>query len=183
MQKPTIDFVEFPKIARYSRDIVITEKIDGTNAQIYINDTMTEIYAGSRTKWITPEDDNAGFARWVEEHKEELLLLGPGSHFGEWWGRGIQRGYNLKEKRFSLFNVSRWDVPTRPACCGVVPTLYKGMIRDVAILDALVALRSEGSRAAPGFMKPEGIVIYHVAANQLFKKTLDKDESPKGIAK
>jgi hypothetical protein len=27
------EFVEFPKIARLSREMIITEKIDGTNAQ------------------------------------------------------------------------------------------------------------------------------------------------------
>jgi hypothetical protein len=31
-------------------------------------------------------------------------------------------------------------------------------------------------------MQPEGIVVYHHAAKQLFKKTLEKDESPKGQA-
>lgn len=34
----TEEFHEFPKIARYSRPIIITEKIDGTNAQICISD-------------------------------------------------------------------------------------------------------------------------------------------------
>lgn len=31
-----LEFVEFPKIPRLSRDIIVTEKIDGTNAQIYL---------------------------------------------------------------------------------------------------------------------------------------------------
>ncbi|MGH7702828.1 MAG: hypothetical protein ACREMO_07015, partial [Gemmatimonadales bacterium] len=164
-------------------------------AQVYVDDTGTEVFAGSRTKWIAPEDDNFGFARWVQANREELLKLGPGSHFGEWWGSGIQRGYGLREKRFSLFNVVRWDVPTRPACCGVVPTLFRGN------MDALVGpsddpmsgcpsllhqllhdLRVHGSRAVPGFMKPEGLVIYHVAAGVGFKKTLDKDDVPKSLA-
>ena len=29
-------------------------------------------------------------------------------------------------------------------------------------------------------MKPEGVVIYHKAANMMFKKTIEKDEEPKG---
>jgi hypothetical protein len=37
-----------------------------------------------------------------------------------------------------------------------------------------------GSKAAPGFMKPEGIVAFHVAGNIAFKKTIEKDEEPKG---
>lgn len=38
-----------------------------------------------------------------------------------------------------------------------------------------------GSVAAPGFMKPEGIVIFHVQGNFGLKKTLEKDEVPKGM--
>jgi len=60
---PDISFVEFPKIARFSRDVIVTEKIDGTNAQVYVDDTMTRAFAGSRNRWITPDDDNFGFAR------------------------------------------------------------------------------------------------------------------------
>ncbi len=50
------------------------------------------------------------------------------------------------------------------------------------VLNALEGLRGNGSYAAPGFMKPEGIVIFHVAANMGFKKTLDKDDMPKSLA-
>ena len=176
------DFVAFPKIPRLSRRCVITEKIDGTNACIFIGEDG-EFLVGSRTRWITPENDNHGFARWAHEHKDELLKLGPGRHFGEWWGQGIQRGYGLKEKRFSLFNTSRWmDDAVRPACCHVVPVLYEGVFDSTEIYSALVGLRLAGSAAAPGFMRPEGIVIYHTAGNLYFKKTLEKDEEPKGKA-
>lgn len=203
MEKPVIEFVRFPKIARLNREVIVTEKIDGTNAQIYIPEPSTnalgeprsEIYAASRTRWITPEDDNHGFAKWVQANKDELMKLGPGHHFGEWCGSGIQRGYGLKEKRFALFNVSRWGTllerdpdPTkpdrlftnRPACCHVVPVLWKGLFEEMELDDILGRLRIEGSHFAPGFMNPEGIVIYHAASKQLFKKTLEKDESPKG---
>jgi hypothetical protein len=87
--------------------MIVTEKLDGTNAQVHITDDG-RIFAGSRNRWITPDADNFGFARWVAEHEEELRALGPGSHYGEWWGSGIQRRYGLDEKRFSLFNVGRW---------------------------------------------------------------------------
>jgi hypothetical protein len=125
------EFVPFPKMARLSREIIITEKLDGTNAQVFIGEDGL-IRAGSRTRWITPEDDNYGFARWVHNHADELRGLGPGRHFGEWWGQGIQRNYSLTEKRFSLFNVSRWG-EERPACCHVVPVLYRGGPRLSAI--------------------------------------------------
>lgn len=190
-------FVGFPKMARLSRECIITEKIDGTNAQICVTETG-QMLVGSRTRWITPEQDNYGFARWAEENREELLKLGPGRHFGEWWGQGIQRGYGLAEKRWSLFNVSRWCLagaePQRipmadpriekfqdqlPACCSLVPVLYRGLFSTGACNVALGTLQLEGSKAAPGFMRPEGIVCFHVAGNCGFKKTIEKDDSPK----
>ncbi len=176
-----IDFVPFPKIARLNREIIITEKIDGTNASVHVAEDGT-VLAGSRTRWITPEDDNFGFAKWVAEHEQELREgLGYGTHYGEWWGAGIQRKYGRTTKSFSLFNVSRW-ADVRPACCGVVPTLYQGPYSQGAIDAALQTLRVNGSVAAPGFLKPEGVVVYHTASGQLFKVTLEKDEQPKGVA-
>ena len=108
-------------------------------------------------------------------------MLGPGRHFGEWWGSGIQRGYGLPkgEKRFSLFNVKRWT-ENRPQCCYVVPVLYQGDFDTGVNLDTMKTLAYGGSLAAPGFMKPEGVVIYHTAGNVLFKKTFEKDEKGKG---
>jgi hypothetical protein len=174
------EFVEFNKIARLSRNCVVTEKIDGTNASIVITDEG-EFLTGSRTRWITPEDDNYGFAKWAHANRLELMKLGPGQHFGEWWGLGIQRNYGVKEKRFSLFNTARWsDDTVRPVCCGVVPVLYSGPFDTVMISIVLKELAEKGSVAAPGFMKPEGIVIWHEAARILFKKTIEKDEVPKG---
>jgi hypothetical protein len=175
-----VDFFEFEKIPRLSRMCVVTEKIDGTNAQIYIGEDG-EFLTGSRKRWITPEDDNYGFARWAQEHKEELLQLGVGRHFGEWWGSGIQRRYGLSEKRFSLFNTGRLDNENTPACCHVVPVLYEGIFDTFVINGILKTMEEKGSRAAPGFMDPEGVVIYHVAARQMFKKTIKGDESPKGV--
>lgn len=175
-----MEFKSFSKIARLSRDMIITEKIDGTNGVIYIGEDG-EFLTGSRNRWITPEDDNYGFSKWAHEHKGELMQLGPGFHYGEWWGQGIQRGYGLSEKRWSLFNVSRWsDDAVRPACCGVVPILHKGEFDTYAIWSTLKSLELTGSIAAPGFMNPEGVVIFHVASGVLFKKTIKNDEKHKG---
>jgi hypothetical protein len=212
-----LEHQDFNKMARWSRDITITEKIDGTNSQVAIfTDAEVDkakfdfantaggkhflpplcsigglnIYAGSRNGWLLPHGahDHHGFAQWVWENRFDLVDLGPGRHFGEWWGSGINRGYDLKngEKFFSLFNVSRWDPmdalisKTPPSCCSVVPILYRGPNTEDAILRSLEVLQQQGSYAAPGFMRPEGIVIFHEAANKLFKKTLERDEEPKG---
>lgn len=189
-----LEFIGFPKIPRLNREIVITEKLDGTNAAVCIT-ASGEIFAGSRNRWITPGDDNYGFARWVEGNKEELLKLGMGRHYGEWWGQGIQRNYGLKEKKFSLFNAVRWfdwvTPPTdacysddhstaAPKCCRVVPVLYRGPFNPHTIQGWVDELRITGSRAAIGFYQPEGIVVYHTAAKTAFKVTLEDDESPKG---
>lgn len=174
-----VPFKGFPKISRLSREAVITEKLDGTNASVFIGEDG-EFLTGSRTRWITPEDDNYGFSKWAHAHKEELLQLGPGMHFGEWWGHGIRRKYGLTEKRWSLFHVHKWG-ESRPACCHVVPTLWKGEFCTLSALGALGDLRHGGSHAAPGFMNPEGIVIFHTASGHLYKKTLDKDDQPKGV--
>ncbi len=119
------EFTPFPKIPRLSRKAIITEKIDGTNASVWISDLRAAldtipdgaaiigdyaIWAASRKRFITPgkATDNFGFAGWVRDNVEELVKLGPGVHHGEWWGGKIQRGYGLTEKRFSLFNTNRW---------------------------------------------------------------------------
>lgn len=60
----------------------MSEKIDGTNAQIVISDDGTELWTASRNRYITPEDDNYGFAKWVAANRDELIKLGPGRHYG-----------------------------------------------------------------------------------------------------
>lgn len=181
-EEKVMEFVSFKKIPRLNREIIITEKIDGTNAQICITEEG-DFLVGSRNRWITPEDDNAGFARWAHANKEELMKLGVGSHYGEWYGQGIQRKYGLTEKRFALFNTARWaDDEVRPKCCGVVPILYQGVFAEYKIQECLDTLDEDGSYAVPGFMKPEGIVIYHTALGGYFKVTLENDEVPKSKA-
>ncbi len=73
-----MEFEEFPKMARLSRECIITEKLDGTNGQICIEALeghdfdrsglrpfrkMAGHVRRSRTRWIVPGDDNYGFAR------------------------------------------------------------------------------------------------------------------------
>jgi RNA ligase len=175
------EFTAWPKTVRLFRDIVISEKIDGTNAAIHI--TEDEIVAQSRKRLITPESDNFGFARWVDANADELVsTLGYGLHFGEWWGVGIQRGYNLQSRRFSLFNTSLWkdlkvtigDVPVAS-----VPVLYEGTFSEHAIRNALEELEFNGSVANPGFLNAEGICVFHTQTRGVFKVTLDNEDKGK----
>jgi len=174
-----MEFKKFGSISRLSRDMIITEKIDGTNAQICITEDG-EFLTGSRKRWITPEDDNYGFSKWAHENKDELMTLGIGHHYGEWWGQGIQCKYGMDRKVFSLFNVNIWnDDEIRPKCCDVVPVLYEGSFDTKMIESVMEALKATGSQAAPGFMNPEGVVIFHKHSNGLFKKTFEHDDKGK----
>lgn len=50
---------------------------------------------------------------------------------------------------------------------------------DDLVRAAMTKLQILGSFAAPGFMNPEGVVIFHTAANVMFKKTFVKDDAGK----
>lgn len=182
-------FKTWPKIPRLENEIYhFTEKLDGTNACIVITEDRAfshtpiltpvidnkryGIWAQSRTRLITPEDDNYGFAKWVQKNAELLITnLGSGYHFGEWWGQGIQRTYGLTEKRFSLFNPSKIS----SICHNCIPF----RVVDAQILQEEVEfwskyLLTNGSLTVPGYMKPEGLVIYAEKAKQYWKVILDK---------
>lgn len=170
----------FPKIPRLYKPISITEKIDGTNGLVKINHpdrygTGPVIEVGSRNRWLSYTDDNFGFYKFVMERAGEFIdLLGPGFHYGEFWGKGIQRGYGLDYRKFSLFNVHRWAQKPLPKEVDIVPVLYTGDFSEAMILDVQRDLQTHGSYAATGFMQPEGVMIYHEAGNQYFKVPFDK---------
>lgn len=188
-------FRKWPKIPRWENEtFTITEKIDGTNACIAIvpNDKFNnlilskgfvpqnilidclDIFAHSRTRIITPEDDNYGFAAFVEANREELKQLGIGYHYGEWWGQGINRNYGLKEKRFSLFSQHYTNLPD---CCNQVPLLEEcdSACLQCTIKDIIDYQKEYGSDCSPGFMNPEGIIIQsNLYLNVRYKYIIDK---------
>jgi hypothetical protein len=206
-----VEHVPWPKTHRLFRPIVVTEKLDGTNSAIHISkfdkrspssypeDSYTAVVDGvryiitsqSRKRIITPgkTTDNYGFAGWVYDNAGALVrLLGEGLHFGEWWGKGIQRNYGVPGRQFTLFNTERYadlehtQVGTFgdiPVTVGVVPVLYEGPFDQNEIMNALRALKRFGSYAAPGFMNPEGICIYHTQTRGVFKVTLDNQDAGK----
>jgi len=164
-----MEFKSFPKIPRITNEAyLITEKIDGTNALVAINEDGS-FRTGSRNRWITPFIDNFGFSHWAHENKEELLKLGPGYHYGEWYGGSIQRGYGLQEKRFMLFNAHIWGEhnPETPKCCEVASILPDNIEDAKALLE-------HGSVHVPGWENPEGFVIYSKLTKQLYKYIMDK---------
>jgi len=170
-----IEFKPWPKIGRGNPfKVTITEKIDGSNACIVIVDGEI-VKVQSRKRFITPgkNNDNAGFAGWVEAHKDELLALEDGHHYGEWAGPGIQGNpLKLEEKRFFLFDTFRWnpDNPNRPACCDVVPVLYQGILIPETIPGLLDDLKSKETTR-------EGVVVFYHAFRTRTKHTI---KSPNG---
>jgi RNA ligase-like protein len=213
------EFEPWPKTPRLSGGgVTITEKIDGTNACVVImpwtgdesseedtrhliglpcrGDAVYAVGAQSRKRLITPEDDNAGFARWVSDHLGVLVdLLGPGRHFGEWWGQGIQRRYNMDHKVFSLFNTHKWSKVAqqrtdwfelaRGVGMDLVPTLYQGKFSDQAIENALHVLWANGSFAAAQWgqagQDAEGVIIRHQSLGGNLKAFVENDDVPKSL--
>jgi hypothetical protein len=185
------EFPSFPRITRFYRNWIVTEKVDGTNGLVSVGDDGS-VRAGSRNRWLTASDDNFGFAAWVEANADELRKLGPGNHHGEWYGRGIQRGYGLSDRRFALFNVKRWHAfggtsllwesgnarlppiatTEAPACCQVVPLL--GVFENIYEIAEVIRLFRE-SRIVPGYERPEGAVICHKPSGNLYKYTFGGD--------
>lgn len=180
-----MEFIDYPKTPRLFRKITISEKIDGTCCALYI--TEDEIVAAGRNKFITPENDSFGFATWAHINSKTLREdLGLGIHRGEWAGAGIQRKYGLtnNNKTFYLFNTSKWQYTNfiTPGL-DVVPVLYEGDFSTVYVNSALEMLKAFGSVAVPGFMRPEGVCVYHEAANMVFKVLIENDNLPKGKVK
>lgn len=176
------EFKKWPSIVRLSSEVCfITEKIDGTNGVIFVPDDSSQpVLAGSRERWVTQadgvalRDDNFGFGRWVQERADALRRLGPGFHYGEFHGAGIQRKYGLPDKRWASFEYWRDDIQIPDVC--VVPILYAGEPVEGIFQQTLDALIAAGSRLYPGFMKPEGIVItYKNMRETRFKKLCEND--------
>ena len=140
-----------------SMQVTITEKLDGTNACVVIEQGEFK-GTQSRKRAITPGDDNFGFASWAYSRQDDLLQLGDGYHYGEWVGPGIQKNpHNLEEKKFFLFNTAR-PVETLPDGVNQVPILYQGDFLGVNHVDE-VAKELFDTETAKG-NTPEGIIVY-----------------------
>lgn len=106
-------------------------KLHGTNAGVAFNPDG-DIYAQSRTAIITPDADNAGFARYVADNNETFVRLYQDAQplfdasqtlvvYGEWCGGNIQKGVAINglPKMFVVFAIrakegdkpSKWFTP------------------------------------------------------------------------
>lgn len=177
----SIEFKAFPKIERFDGfGMSITQKIHGTNAHILIKDGWI-LGVGSRTRWLTVEDDNYGFCKYVTENAKELIaFLGDGHHFGEWAGHGINSGEGLVGRKFVLFDWRRHQKnltnAPMPEGVAIVPVLvYSARFSDDLIKETMKELKEKGSRLVDGFMRTEGVVID--INRTLYKKVFDKEET------
>lgn len=101
----------YPHLANKSFTYRGKIKLHGTNAGIRVH--KGEVLVQSRENILTPENDHAGFARWVaskldywksicDDSSEELTI------FGEWCGPGIMKGTAINQipnKIFAVFAV------------------------------------------------------------------------------
>ncbi len=118
-------FVSFPSIESFHNVVKYCEmcltdskpkvpyrgkiKLHGTNAGVQFG-ADGEIAAQSRSQFIVPGDDNAGFAQWVEKNRAYFESLSLSNHtvFGEWCGQGIMKGTAINQigrKIFAVFAI------------------------------------------------------------------------------
>jgi hypothetical protein len=99
---------EGPHTATYRAKV----KLHGTNAAVQVTPEGT-LECQSRERIITPEDDNYGFARWVDSHRDAWLqTIMPGTVvFGEWAGPGVMKGVAVGKIPSKVFAVFAMLVP------------------------------------------------------------------------
>ncbi len=196
------EFHKYFKIPRIENEtFTISEKIDGSNGLIYVHHARFDdvkkgvdrsyILAGSRSKWLIDDGsktwDNHGFGSWVEENEEDLYSLDEGYHYGEWYGKGINRGYGLLDKRFMLFNYGRYAEKLRLADSGLlfnmptkvqVETVFHHNVKFEQLFQIIAEVRyhltHDGSKHVQGYIKPEGLIVRSELSGKLWKVIIDK---------
>lgn len=80
-------------------------KLHGTNAAVQVHKDG-RVIAQSRTTELAVGNDNAGFAKWVADHEDQWRKLFDGMVvFGEWCGKGIQKGVAVSDIPSKIFAV------------------------------------------------------------------------------
>lgn len=105
--------VEYPTLRFFA-----STKIHGTNASICKDFSTDEVWCQSRENIITPLKDNAGFATFIDKNQDILKIFDiiKGELdltdetvvvYGEWAGKGIQKGEAVSEieKSFYIFEI------------------------------------------------------------------------------
>ena len=115
-------WAEYHNVQPRKRRFLGTVKLHGTNAGISLTPDGDLLFR-SRSRVITPDDDNHGFAKaMASSHDEIRQMLSPfagdemATVFGEWCGSGIQSnvGISALEKMFVIFALrvgGEWKPP------------------------------------------------------------------------
>ena len=166
-----------------------TVKCHGTNSAVVLEKEDGELWFQSRNNVITPESDNAGFARYMAEQVGEKVLrdqingyrylFGIDKNeqiavFGEWCGKGIQKGVAISEvdKMFIVFAIR----------VGVVENC-EWFGRDELSLFKLKEKRIFNIMDFPTFEMDIDFENPHLAQNELIKLTEEVErECPVGKA-
>lgn len=125
-------------------------KLDGTNAAVQMR-ADGRCIAQSRSRLIHPQEDNLGFAAWLELHKDyfhdlnqrmhqQAPVSGPILLFGEWCGQGIQKRTaisKIPKRVFAIFAILWGDPSTGMAHIEIEPERLRALIpahEDIHIL-------------------------------------------------
>ncbi len=121
-------------------------KLDGTNAGVQIlrmqgAEDEVSVVAQSRTRLLSVEQDNYGFARWVDARRDGFAALAQDvatgedrslvTVFGEWVGPGVQRGVavsKIPEKCFVVFAIQFGDPMRDAATLEVEPAAIEARV-------------------------------------------------------
>ena len=148
----------------------IFPKIDGTNSQLWFNENLLTLFAGSRSRILSLDNDNQGFYAWALQQDNILSLLKDNPNIrlcGEWLVPHTLKTYREDAWRhFWVFDVyfndtlisyndykdmlDRYNVTYIPPICSITNPTYKDLVNK---LDSNTFLIKDGQ----GF--GEGIVI------------------------
>ena len=177
--KPDEDFHAFPEVEHICKTHMrITQKVHGSNCQIYIyeEDGTKKLKVGTKNRWLSLDDDNYGVCKFVHDNAEFFLQFSLGHHYGEWAGKGINSGEGMKERMLFLFsNPARYEGITFHPNVTFVPEMYNGVLDQSQIEYWMTFLKANGSFIVPGFMNVEGIIAE--INGKRYKKVFKKEES------
>lgn len=127
-----------------------TVKLHGTNSSVVLYPDGN-YHVQSRNRVISAGDDNLGFATWVEDHKHSIFTIAKyfgekfGADdrkivvFGEWCGKGIQKGVAISEldRMFVVFGVALVDGDEKEF---IPPALFRD---ELLVFNAVEDLKKE----------------------------------------
>lgn len=111
-------------------------KLNGTNAGVQLTPTG-QTFAQSRTRIISRNDDNMGFAAWVDDNRSYFDAIDTGGKhvviFGEWCGRGIQKRTaisRVSRRMFVVFAIQHGDHHRGDVALDIEPEIIRAYLPD-----------------------------------------------------